>query len=689
MSVVSSESLAAILPQIKDDARQAVPVGLARRRPESSDALARFRNVAANTTARALPLEIAFLQDYGVPRQALDYAATLARRQGVCADAALLAEGLVTEEVFYRALADHLNVAFIESEIELGPASVSTADLGYARLRDSVSGAEWLFAPSGAAIFRLMSAARMTLGRPLFAVTTRARFIDAVRRGDSKNAARAAAFLAERANPHLCARTCLRRRPLGRAILVFAALIACLFSSVQLLALTVALPLAAVFLASVFLRLFACAASFEARDETGWLDDAHLPIYTVVIALYKEAAVARQLAKALDRLDYPRAKLDIKFVIECDDEETGAALRANPPRAPHEIIVAPEGAPRTKPRALNVAMPLARGSRVCVFDAEDLPEPGQLRRAAALFARLPRSVACLQASLVVDNARQNWMVALFAIEYAALFDVFNKGLSQMDMPIFLGGTSNHFRIEALREIGFWDAFNVTEDADLGLRLARAGYAVRTFESETFEEAPARFGALVKQRTRWFKGWMQTAYVHCRDPLQFFADFGPRRAIAVLAMFAGGVFGPLLGPLLAARLAYDAIYGALLRPVTGSEIALSTLWTFLAVSGAAALLAPMLIGMRRRRLWPAWRAMLCLPLWLLMLSLAAWRALVDLWRRPFHWEKTEHGLTQRDAQDIDDEPMDDEPMDDEPMNEAASDYANSHCLSKNPALSALL
>jgi glycosyltransferase XagB len=332
-------------------------------------------------------------------------------------------------------------------------------------------------------------------------------------------------------------------------------------------------------------------------------------------------------------------------------------LRAHPPRAPHEIIVAPDGAPRTKPRALNIAMPLARGALVAVYDAEDLPDALQLRRAAALFAGAPETVACLQASLVIDNGGLNWMTGMFALEYAALFDVYNKGLAQLGLPFFLGGTSNHFRLEALREIGFWDAYNVTEDADLGLRLARAGFTARTFDSHTFEEAPAVFRALVKQRTRWFKGWMQTAIVHCRYPVRFFADLGAKRSFPVLAMFAGGVLGPLLGPLLTIRLAYDALFGSLLDPKTGFETACSLLWSPLAVSGGAALLWPMLLGMRRRRLPAYGFALLYLPLWLLMLSAACWRAFFELWRRPFHWDKTEHGLTMRgDAAASGEEPL---------------------------------
>jgi cellulose synthase/poly-beta-1,6-N-acetylglucosamine synthase-like glycosyltransferase len=242
------------------------------------------------------------------------------------------------------------------------------------------------------------------------------------------------------------------------------------------------------------------------------------------------------------------------------------------------------------------------------------------------------------------------MTALFALEYAALFDVHNRGLASMGLPLFLGGTSNHFRIEALREIGFWDAFNVTEDADLGLRLARAGFEVRTLDSQTFEEAPASFTALVRQRTRWFKGWMQTFVAHCRRPLLLFADLGARRAISVLATFGGALFGPLLGPFLAARMAYDVLFGALLTPASPFEIALSTLWCFLMIAGAAALLLPLAIGMRRGKLTRYRPSLIYLPLWLAMLSLAAWRAIYELWRRPFHWEKTQHGLTMRSAHD---------------------------------------
>ncbi len=600
----------------------------------------------ARTAPRPPAVEIAFLAKYGVPLDVLHYATALARRQGVSADATLLAEGLVSEEVFYRALADHLRVAFIEGEIGLPPGVAASAELGYAPLRDGRDGLRWLFAPVGTEIFRLMSAARAARGRPLFAMTTRGHFVRALRGARAGEVARAASLSAERIDPRLCVRGALGRRALAVTTGLLFTLIVCLFAPWEGANLFAAFLLAGAFLPAIFLRLLACWASVGAEDGAATIDDARLPVYTVVIALYREEAIARQLARAIDRFDYPRAKLDVKFVVEEDDAGTIAALRAHPPRTPHEIIVASEGAPRTKPRALNIAMPLARGSLVAVFDAEDLPDARQLRRAAALFSAAPEEVACLQASLVIDNGGLNWMTRLFALEYAALFDVINKGLAARGLPLFLGGTSNHFRLSALRAIGFWDAYNVTEDADLGLRLMRAGYAVRMFDSATFEEAPAAFGALVKQRTRWLKGWMQTAIVHCRHPARFVADLGPRGALAVVAMFAGGILGPLFGPLLLCRLLYDALFGALLSPDTPLEAARGALWLFVAVSGLLSMLLPLVMGARRRGLSDFLGALLFLPLWLSMLSLACWRAFFELWRRPFHWEKTEHGLTLR-------------------------------------------
>ncbi len=218
--------------------------------------------------------------------------------------------------------------------------------------------------------------------------------------------------------------------------------------------------------------------------------------------------------------DYPKAKLDIKLVIEAGDEETLDAIIAErlPPR--YDVIVVPPGKPRTKPRALNVALDVARGDLLCVYDAEDEPAPDQLRRAAARFAA-DATLDALQGRLTIANWRDCWLSFMFAVEYASLFELINPGLSALDLPVALGGTTNHFRTAVLRRVGGWDAWNVTEDADLGLRLARFGARVGALDSETVEEAPNELANWFRQRTRWQKGWMRL--VKARTISTYFND----------------------------------------------------------------------------------------------------------------------------------------------------------------------
>jgi cellulose synthase/poly-beta-1,6-N-acetylglucosamine synthase-like glycosyltransferase len=631
---------------------KARPRDATRLRPESlSLSLGqRLRSATASFSSgpSELPCEVAFLLDFGVPKIVLQQGVRLARRHGVSADEALLAEGLVDQEIFYRALAETLGLPFLTTafEIESGADFFACARRGYARLSGDHREMKWVCAPQGSAVGRLIDAARARKTRPGLALTTRANFLDAATRATLTEIARLAPHTVERVSPQSCARRATEGPGFRIALATGALTLAMLFAPYGALALAGALPLAALFAGAVGLRLSACTASLSPDERDVEIADDRLPLYTVIIALYREARVAPQIARAIDRLDYPRAKLEVIFVVEENDEETREVLRRFGPRSPHRILIAPRGQPQTKPRALNIAAAYAQGALVAVFDAEDMPEPKQLKRAAALFARAPKNLACLQASLSIDNGAVNWLTAFFALDYAGLFEVLNKGLVALELPIFLGGTSNHFRIEALRAVGFWDAYNVTEDADLGLRLARAGYTVQTFRSFTCEEAPEDFGALFRQRTRWLKGWMQTALAHCRDPQQLFADLGPQPALATLAMFASGFLAPLIGPPLTLAFLWRAVFGDLLNPQDGFELALATLWCSLALGGVVASLFPILLGMRRAGLKKLAPALFAAPLWRLMLSAAAWRALFELKSQPFLWRKTEHGLARR-------------------------------------------
>jgi cellulose synthase/poly-beta-1,6-N-acetylglucosamine synthase-like glycosyltransferase len=316
---------------------------------------------------------------------------------------------------------------------------------------------------------------------------------------------------------------------------------------------------------------------------------------------------------------------------------------------PYDIVVLPAGHPRTKPRALNAALEGARGELLVVYDAEDRPDPGQLRAAAARFAGAPRRLACLQARLSIDHADEAWITRMFALDYAALFHAVKPGLTALGLPVPLGGTSNHFRTQVLHRVGGWDAWNVTEDIDLGYRLARFGFAVASLDSDTYEEAPLTVARWLPQRSRWLKGWMVTLVVHTRSPRRLVRDLGWRNAASVLVSLAGTVLACLLGPPLLLVAAGEGLCGVLFRSET-------PLW-WLMVAASAALLA----GGAVAAVWPAWLGLrrlgrpdlapwiATLPLYLMLVSLAAWRALFELRRDPHGWNKTEHGLARgRDA-----------------------------------------
>ena len=275
------------------------------------------------------------------------------------------------------------------------------------------------------------------------------------------------------------------------------------------------------------------------------LDERELPVYTVLVPLLREGPLVGRLLAALAALDYPRHRLDLRLLVEADDAETLAALErtALPPHA--AVVEVPPGAPRTKPRALAYGLLLARGEHVVVYDAEDRPAPEQLRHAVAAFARAGPHVACLQARLAPYNAARGILERWFAADYAVQFDLLAPALAARRAPLPLGGTSNHFRTAQLAELGGWDPFNVTEDADLGVRLHKAGLRTAVLDSTTLEEAPGDLGNWLRQRSRWSKGHVQTLLVHLRHPARLAARLGPGGSLAFLF-----VVGSALVPLLA-------------------------------------------------------------------------------------------------------------------------------------------
>jgi cellulose synthase/poly-beta-1,6-N-acetylglucosamine synthase-like glycosyltransferase len=283
----------------------------------------------------------------------------------------------------------------------------------------------------------------------------------------------------------------------------------------------------------------------------------------------------------------------------------------------------------------------AQGTLLTVFDAEDRPDPYQLRLAAARFATASPRVACLQARLAIDIHWRNPLSLLLAIEYAALFDVLNTGTAALRLPLALGGTSNHFRIDALREAGGWDAWNVTEDADLGLRLARLGYDIECLDSTTLEQAPNHLAVWLRQRRRWMKGWIQTFLVLARAPRKVVRELGIWRSVGLALSFVNLLLGPLLLPLFAPLVIFGFVRNGFPAPMGVFDVMEATIAVSVLFFGAFELIFRGFLGLRARGLT---RLMPVLPLILpyqLLIGLAGWWALVDLIRKPYHWHKTPH------------------------------------------------
>jgi glycosyltransferase XagB len=384
------------------------------------------------------------------------------------------------------------------------------------------------------------------------------------------------------------------------------------------------------------------------------IGDDELPIYTILVPLFREHRVVGQLINSLLALDYPPHKLDIKLIFEQEDEVTLAAARACNPPVYFEFVVVPKQCPQTKPKALNYALPLARGRYVVVFDAEDRPQPDQLRKAIAAFAQADfptveqgadlRPLACLQAGLNHYNIDENWLARQFTIEYTTLFDGLLPALQRLGMPIPLGGTSNHFRTDILREIGGWDAFNVTEDADLGIRLARFGYGCAILHSTTYEEACCRPRDWVRQRTRWMKGWLQTYLVHMRHPVTTFRQLGARGFVGFQVILAAQVLSLMAHPIFIAFMFYEAFGGHLFEAahsLFGQTFWALALGNFIFGYAVTIWLGYATLG-RRGYYRLMWQLPL-MPLYWLLISFATFRALFHYVIKPFHWEKTEHGL----------------------------------------------
>lgn len=396
--------------------------------------------------------------------------------------------------------------------------------------------------------------------------------------------------------------------------------------------------------------LFLSTALKAAAAFIGWRDapdgaqnviPVQLPAITMLVPLYNETAIANHLLARLSGLDYPRTLLDICLVLEEDDKTTRATLgRTTLPQGIRAITV-PKGRIKTKPRALNYALDFARGDIIGIWDAEDAPAADQLHRVAVGFANAPPDVVCLQGKLDYYNAASNWLTRCFTIEYAGWFRVILPGLQRLGLAVPLGGTTLFFKKDALHALGGWDAHNVTEDADLGIRLARHGYRTWLIDTVTEEEANGRAWPWVKQRSRWLKGYAITYGVHMRNPVQLWRDLGAWRFFGVQLLFLGTLSQFVLAPLLWTF--WLPVFG-----VTHPLAAVMPAWAFWTLAGlfiGSEIIGWLVAYVALKKAGKRWlfKWAFSLTLYFPLGALAAYKGLFELLTKPFYWDKTAHGI----------------------------------------------
>lgn len=388
------------------------------------------------------------------------------------------------------------------------------------------------------------------------------------------------------------------------------------------------------------LKIAALFAALRHRPEPATPIIARLPIVSVMVALYRESNIAPRLVKRLGKLDYPEELLDILLVVEAEDHMTREALaRADLPGW-MRVVVVPDGSVKTKPRALNFALDHCRGSIVGVYDAEDAPEPDQIRKVVDRFHARGPDLACLQGRLDFYNPRVNWLSRCFTVEYAAWFRLLLPGIERLGLAVPLGGTTLFFRRAVLEGLGRWDAHNVTEDADLGMRIARRGYRTELIDTTTFEEANCRPRSWVKQRSRWIKGFMMTWLTHMRDPVLLWRELGARKFIGFQLLLAGSVLHSLLAPMLWTFWALPLGLPHPLAAILPQSGLTALIVGFFAVEISLIAFGIAGLARTRHRLNPLWVPTMILyyPLATLAAYKAAWEMLVQ----PFYWDKTTHG-----------------------------------------------
>lgn len=574
-----------------------------------------------------------------------------ANRHGTTLEAELLASGVLTEDTYYEALAEILHLPFLHrldpAQVEdLPGADSQLVEPSIIRVRHPARAPITAIVPSADRIEAF--AERLELSpmlRTMLAATTPSALRAALWQAGRMRRLRETVDRLFGALPEASARITFWGRQGFYTGTILTALMALAITEPVIASLLLHIVLTLLFLAALLIRLVALLAQRKERQSRALSipPAGPRPVYSVFVALYREAAVVPQLIATLDRLAWPAACLDIKLICEADDDATLAALAAMRLGRHYEVVAVPPGHPRTKPKALSYALGAARGTYLVIYDAEDRVDPLQLEEAWRTFEAAPPDIACLQAPLVITNAHESWLGALFAYEYAGLFRVLLPRLAAARLPMPLGGTSNHFRTRVLQDVGGWDPYNVTEDADLGMRLYRLGYRCGTIERPTYEEAPTTASAWLGQRTRWFKGWLQTWLVLMRRPSQLVRDMGLWPCFVFQVLIGGLILSSLAHPLLIVYVGMLTWQLSGQSAHTAEALGLTLIAADIVnIFGSYAIFVALgRAGMTQQERRATGRRWALTPVYWLLMSLAAWRAVRELRSNPFFWNKTAH------------------------------------------------
>lgn len=442
-------------------------------------------------------------------------------------------------------------------------------------------------------------------------------------------------------------------------ILIFATLIFALYLNWYITTVILIGFITVLYFADLIFNLFLIYKSYSKNPEIK-IEESKLiklrkdwPAYTILCPLYKEGNVLPQFISAISKLEYPKNKLQVILLLEADDKETITQAHAMSMPSNFEILIIPDSFPKTKPKACNLGLEKATGEYIVIYDAEDIPESNQLKKAFLAFEKSSENTVCIQAKLNFYNPRQNLLTRAFTAEYSVWFDLVLTGLQEIKAPIPLGGTSNHFKTKILKDIGGWDPFNVTEDCDLGIRLVKKQYLTAVLDSTTHEEANSNLWNWLKQRTRWVKGYIQTYFVHMRHPGEFAGNWKHPQVITFQLIVGGKVLSMLINPIMWIL----TISYFVLRSQIGEAVEILFPGPILYMSFFSLVIGNFLyiyyymIGIAKRQHYDLVKYVIFVPFYWLGMSIAAYRAIFEFGFKPYYWFKTTHGLYQEDKNSL--------------------------------------